>query len=61
MTVKFYDALDVIYDRSHKITIKSCLFPKSLRKIIHVNDFWGDNIIYERQVGYLTKMAIINK
>jgi hypothetical protein len=48
-----------IYYHSQKITFKSCKWPKSLHKIIHVK-YKVNIVIYERVLGKFTKCAIRN-
>jgi hypothetical protein len=53
--VKFH-SISTIYDDAHRITLKSCTFPKSLHKIIHCIDYTYVTV-YERQIGGYTKSA----
>jgi hypothetical protein len=52
-----FNLLYEIYDHSCTITIKSCKFPKSLRRITHIN-YGIYNTIYERPSGMYTKTPI---
>jgi hypothetical protein len=53
-----FHELSMVHDYSQKITINSCNFPKSLRKILHYASFNADAIInYERPFGQYTKMT----
>jgi hypothetical protein len=56
----FHDKLEIINDHSCKITINSCVFPKSLTKIIHIIDKNNQYVEYQKQIGLHTKMAILS-